>query len=582
MIIEHGYQEPQQSTLDRARVLIIGAVVVLATGVGVVLGSLLVAGGAVPLARAASYVPADAVMYAEARLDLPGSQHANLTALLERFPAADADAFLTEALADTLDDALADSNAPFDYSTDVAPWFDGTFAFAMLDYPLNADPENMQLPSLVGMFGVRDAVAAGQLVDDLRDEAAAQGSSFSSSEHAGVTIWSLDIQPDELMPVGNVGFAYALVDDQLLFANGADPIRAALDAEGGENLAGADGVAPLLDVLPEERAGTMVMNSAAMMASLRAEMESVQPGLAEALAGYLDAVPPISVGSLAFGDDAVLMDAAASMPDGPLAPSNSERELATRVPADAIFFADGSRLGPMLEQVMVSMKAALALGPMGDSQLEELEAVEDALGAELDEFVSWIGDGAMAAGWDGQAPYFGMLLDADDPEAAARRLNQLGALAELAAQGGGVPVDVTTETVDGVEVTRITYGEPLTPDLGLLGSMAVEWALDGETALIGVGRGFVRDALTLDPADSLAQAERYTGAVSRFGGSDNAGTFFLDITALRLAVEGAVPVASDPSYSEEIRPNLEPLDLLAGVTRVDGDRVVSRLGLVLR
>ena len=580
MIIEHGYREPQPSTLDRARMLIIGAVVVLAAGVGVVLGSVLVASNGAPLARAASYVPADAVMYAEARLDLPGSQQTNLRALLQKFPAAAADEFLTEALADTLDDALADADAPFDYSSDVAPWFDGTFAFAMLDYPLNADPENMALPSMVGMFGVRDAVAAGELIKTLRAEAAEQGSTFTSTEHAGVTIWALEVEPDPLMPMQNVGFAYALADDQLLFANGAESIRSALDASGGDNLAGADGVGPLLDELPAERAGTMVVNSAAMVAGMRAELESVQPGLAEALDAYLAAVPPISVGSLAFATDAVLMDGASSLPEGPLAPANTQRDLAARVPGNAIFFADGSRVGPALAQVMVSLKAAAAVGPMGDAQLDELDGVEDALGAELDEFVSWIGDGAMAAGWDGAAPYFGLVLHADDPDAAARRLNQLGALADLAASGGGVEIDVSTETVDGVEVTRITYADALGMDLGPLSGMALEYALDGDTALIGIGRDFVRGALTRDPAESLAQSERYTAAVSRFGGADNSGTFFLDITALRLAVEGAIPVGGDAGYTE-VRPNLEPLDLLAGVTRVDGDRFISRVGLVL-
>jgi hypothetical protein len=252
------------------------------------------------------------------------------------------------------------------------------------------------------------------------------------------------------------------------------------------------------------------------------------------------------------------------------------------VPGDAIFFADGSRLGPALEQMVVSMKATLALGPMGDKQLAELDGVEDALGAELDEFFSWIGDGAMAAGWDGQAPYFGLVLRADDPDAAARRLNQLGALAELAAASGGAQVGVEAETVDGVEVTRITYQDPLGGDLGPLSEVALEYALDGEIALIGIGRDFARSALTRDRAASLAESDRYGAALSRFGGTNNSGTFYFDLTGLRLAVEGAIPESADPGYAREVRPNLEPLDLLVAVTRVDGDRVVSRMGLVLR
>ena len=37
-----------------------------------------------------------------------------------------------------------------------------------------------------------------------------------------------------------------------------------------------------------------------------------------------------------------------------------------------------------------------------------------------------------------------------------------------------------------------------------------------------------------------------------------------------------------PEYATEIQPNLEPLDYLAGVTRVEDGAVVTRYGLVLR
>jgi hypothetical protein len=36
-----------------------------------------------------------------------------------------------------------------------------------------------------------------------------------------------------------------------------------------------------------------------------------------------------------------------------------------------------------------------------------------------------------------------------------------------------------------------------------------------------------------------------------------------------------------PGYETEVRPNLLPLDYLAGVTRVEGDAVISSFGLVL-
>ena len=579
MIVEQvHYEPPRQSAVGRARYLIIGAVALLAVAVGVVLGSVLVGGGAAGLAPAAGYAPADAVIYAEARLDLPGAQRANLRALLERFPAADADAILTEALADTLDEALADGGAPFDYSTDVAPWFDGTLAMVLLDYPMSMDPTQMQLPSVVGLFGVRDAAAAGALADELRAELETQGSTFTSSEHAGVTIWSLEA--DDLgmpMPMQPVGFAYAVTDDQLLLANAADAVRAALDARGGSGLADAGEVGGLLGALPVERSGTMVVNSRAMLAEMRAELDAAQPGLAEALGAYLDAVPPYSVASLAFGSDAFLFDAVAAVPEGDLQPQNADRDFAERLPADTLFYADGSGLGTAFEQAIIAGKTSVALMPDGDLALTELENVEAAIDADLEEFVAWIGDGAIGAGWDGEAPWFGVVLEAVDVDAASRRLTQIGALAELAAGQGGGDVTVTTDTVDGVEVTTVAFGAS---GASVMGEFSFSYALDGETALIGT-TGFVEAALTLDAASSLAASERFDAAVDRFGGGDNAGAFYLDLAGLTETVRGELPVEATAGMGE-VWPNLAPLDYLAGVTRVEGDRVMSRMGLVLR
>ncbi|HEX6129120.1 MAG TPA: DUF3352 domain-containing protein, partial [Candidatus Limnocylindria bacterium] len=337
----------------------------------------------------------------------------------------------------------------------------------------------------------------------------------------------------------------------------------------------------LLDAVAEQRSGLMVVNSAAMLAELRAALDATQPGLAEAMSGYLDATPPYSVGSVSFADDAFLMDAASQLPDAELRPENSERTLAGRLPADTLFFADGSRIGPMLEQALVAMKATLAIGAMDSEQLDGLDQVETALGAELEEFVSWIGDGAVAGGWDGDAPWFGALLQADDADAAARRLNQLGALAELAAAEQGSGVQVGTETVGGVEVTTITFGGEPTPAVEAFAeAVTIQYALDGDLALLGVGDRFVEAALSQGAAGSLAESDRFDAAIDRFGGSASSGTFFLDLAGLREAVEGAMPL--DAMGYAEVRENLLPLDYLAGVTRVDGDLLVSRMGLVLR
>jgi hypothetical protein len=91
----------------------------------------------------------------------------------------------------------------------------------------------------------------------------------------------------------------------------------------------------------------------------------------------------------------------------------------------------------------------------------------------------------------------------------------------------------------------------------------------------------VEVALTLDPASSLAGNDRFDAAVGRFGGGDNAGAFYLDLARLVDTVRAEMPPEAT-SGMDELWLNLAPLDYFAGVTRVEGDRTVSRMGLVLR
>jgi hypothetical protein len=584
VVPERGVPQPS-STVSRWRIAVIGAVAVLAAGIGLVLGLSVLPDRGSSLGPSAAYVPAGAVMYLEARLDLPAGQRASLRAILERFPDADPDALLGEALAATLDDALSGMSAPVDYSNDIAPWFDGRVAMALLDYPLNADPMSMQVPSTAALVGVRDAAAAGAFADTLRDEISSTGATLSPFDHGGVTVWTLDVDPSTAGAVGGVGFAYALTDDQLLLATGRTAVETLLDVHAGraDSLAQRDEIGDLAASLPIEWAGVMTVDVGAVLTETRAQLEQSSPELAEALGVYLDAVPSVVVTSLGFEDDAVRFDGVTTMPSGDLAPSNGRRTLAASIPADAIFFADGANVGAGLTQAVTSMRATLAVAADGESALQQLEQVESALGADLEDFVTWIGGAAMAAGWDGEQAYVGLVLEASDPGAAQQRLGQLRALVELAAMAPSTQVDVSTESVGDVEVTTITVAvDAMSPGTLPITDLVVQYALDGETAVIGFGDRFVGRVLEIAPGESLADTDRYQGAIQRFGGDDNAGAVFLDLVALREATETAIPFALGPGYEADLKPNLEPLDYLAGVTRVEGDAVVSRYGLVVR
>jgi hypothetical protein len=217
-------------------------------------------------------------------------------------------------------------------------------------------------------------------------------------------------------------------------------------------------------------------------------------------------------------------------------------------------------------------------------ELDQLEQLEAALGGRLDELFSWIGGGAVAAGWDGEQPWAGVVLEVTDADAADERLRQLKNVLSLVTMDPSAEVQVTTETVAGVEVTSIRFST--TPPT--FGSDAgekeavIQYAMDGEHVLIGVGDRFVGRALQLPSGESLAEDPRFTEAIGRFGGADNAGAFFLDLAALRETVEAEAGDMLPPEYAAEVQPYLAPLDVLAGVTRVEGDAMVTRYGLVLR
>lgn len=577
-------QAPQPTTsVSRRQVAVIAAVAVLAAAIGLVFGLSVMAGRGSSLAPAAGYVPSGSLMYMEADLSLAPSQQDALRAILARFPGTDPEAVTGEALADTLDEALSQGDAPFDYTNDIAPWFEGTVAGTVLDQPL--DPESARLPATGVLLGVSDPAAASSFADSLRSDVEADGGSFSSSDAAGVTVWTLDLAPAGHDADLEAGFAYALTDDQLILGTSRATVEALLAVHrgDGDSLADRDDVSELADRLPAERAGMMSVDVAALMASMRDQMAATDTGLRDLLDQQLASLPDVAVSSLSFEDDAIRVVGATSVPAGDPAPANTTRSLAASVPGDAIFFADAPNLGARASSQLSRLREQLDSGG-ASGELDQLQQVEAALGGQLDELFTWVGGVAVAAGWDGDQAYVGMVLEVTDADAANQRLRQLQNLLSLATMDPSAEVKFSTETVAGVEVTSIRF-TTMTPTFGSDGGeteAVIQYAMDDEQLLIGVGDRFVGRALQLGSGESLADNGRYADAIGRFGGDDNAGAFFLDLAALRATVEAEAGEMLPPEYATDTQPYLAPLDLLAGVTRVENGALVTRYGLVLR
>ena len=565
------------------RLAVVGTVAALAVGIGVAAGSFVLANRTVAVGDGAGYVPATAPFYFEMRLEPSTDQDAALRELVGRFPpieGVDVARPLYEQLTGRLDEALSDGEIDASWSRDVAPWFDGRVGVAVLDLPVEAiamDPmTEPQAPSMVGLVGVSDADAAAASIERLL-ATADEPPTFTDQTHAGVTI---RVSADD--------GAYALTDDQLLIAPTAKDIVTALDAHesGSTTLSEVAEITRLTDALPTDWLAFGVYDMSDLMSASLSEAAGAPAGVAEAFSSLLEHQPMRGAFAVTAAGDRISMESVSEPPTGPFAVENADRGLAAEVPADSLYYADGGNLGAALAAFIGPMKEAAATQPEAAEQLEMMEA---ALGADLEELVSWIGDAALTIGWDGSQPYGGMVLVPTDVGEAQRRLDQLATFAELAAMDATAGITVETDDVGGTEVTTIRWADPnaaVDPMLGEAMSFVVQYAVTDDRALVGMGETFVSRALELGPEEALASDPRFTESVDELGGPSNTGVAWMDLAGTREALEAALgPMLGmmDPSgtYESEVRDWLLPLDQIVAVTRHEGDLWVQRFALLV-
>lgn len=570
------------------RIAVIGIVGILAIGIGVAAGSFLLSARAAAVGAGAAYVPADAPFYVEMRLEPSAAQDAALRELLGRFPpieGIDLEQPLYTQMVERIDEMLAAEGVGVSWTDDVAPWFDGHVAVAVTDLPASAmempvDPMAVpEVPPTVFLLGVTDAAAAEAGIGRLLAEAGDAGLSFTSTEHAGVTIHTAE---------GSETGAYALTDDQLVIGSDADAVATALDthAAGTGTLAEVAEMTRLTDTLPTDWLFFMTYDLTDLMAEAITQGASASPEVAAAFESLLQNQSLRGAMAVSASGDGVLLDAATDPPTGPFAAENAERRLADEVPADTLYYSEAGNIGVSLAAFIEVLKQTLSTMPEGD---EQIGTAEGAIGADLEDMVSWIDDGAIAVGYTDGVPYGGLVLVPNDVAAAERRLGQLATFAGLGALDPTSGITVDEEVVDGVTVTTIRWEDPNADPAAMVPiptSVAVEYALTDDRAIIGIGDLFVRRVLAVDEADSLASQARYADAIAQLGGADNAGVAWWDLAGTREAIESALgPMleaeGAGGSYEAEIRPWLLPLDRLVSVSRLDGDVLVQRAALLL-
>jgi hypothetical protein len=592
--------QPRRANPLRWVVALLVVAVVVAGGVG---AALLRTSSTAGTSAVLGYAPADTILYAEARLDLPGSQRAEVAKTLAAFPGFADQSSLDAKLGELYDRIIrAATNDKHDYQTEIAPWFGGQIAVAQgpsgslaslaglgggsaAPTP-TADPA-ASLPPCTGGDAATPAPSVGMSLDvraltlaSVTDAAKAEAWATSILADSGTT--TSDRTCDGVVvhlvqPAGTSAgvpeVGWAILDSRVLVAGDLTSIRLAIATRGTSGLSSVQSFKDAVAALPGDHVGFMYE---ALRASLSAQLDGLRSvdtdGTLTALANMLEGqLPEWIAGDLKAADGNVVVDTA--QPANDLASTtNRASDLAALAPGNTIALFDMHDLGATLKTLKDKATAEPKLAPY-------VKQLDDAVGllGGFDAALGWIGDAGVAVTSDGTSVSGGILIRPDDATAATQLFTQLRSLVALG--GGGSGVAISDEPYNGATITTVDLSS-LAPLLEAgMGNSLGGMSIPPDLKLVYTATDKVV-VLTTDPAfakavidasqggDSLAKDARFSALLDK-AGAKNTGLRWVDVTAVRGLVEGQMPADARTSYDANVRPYLLPIDALLSVSTSD-------------
>jgi hypothetical protein len=474
------------------------------TGATVVAGYLLIFAAAPD--RAARAVPADAAVYATLYLQPSAGQRMNLGALLGTVPGFADQASLDQKIHEVAQRLLGQSG--INYEVNVRHWLGDQLSFAFT--PDGSDPAAGRA---IVLLAVRDrALADAALARIVADRDLA----VSAEDHGGVTV-----------QVGD-GFAYALLDDLLIYGNDAAAVESALDADAGRIdalAASADFVAAMRRV-PADHLASAYVDLGRVAGAVDAEAQ---------VGGYSTAsvalvVEPKGlrlVGTAPF-------DPAGTDEDGraAFALASEPSSLASWMPADTqvelVVFG--------MAQSMAGIEAGMARTPqLSDaadalSQLRAVAAVYLGIDVDADLLPLFDREAALAVTDLTAQPGGQLLLRPGDPAAAQASLARIEDA--LRTRGGA---EIGSEERSGSTITTVSLPQ--------VGSLA--YAISDGVIVVGLDADRVAAALDAHGADStLAHEARYQDAWL-LAGARGGNELYVDVADIVDAAGDGLGVAGD-------------------------------------
>jgi hypothetical protein len=517
------------------------------------------------------FLPADSVVYVEARLDLPGDQRDQLAAFLAHFPGFDDQAAFDLKLDQVLDGLIAETtDGMVSYSEHIKPWADRSIGFGIPSLP--ADLSSDDAPPAVFAFGVTDRAALEATITALLSEMGMREPTVQ--DHNGTPITILNDRSG--------GPAYAVTDPYLIVGSTVDAVASSLDVIAGAapGLAADPDYQAATASLPADRLSALYMDTSQLTALLEQAIAQGEPQMTAQFESVLGMLPRTIAGSLRVDADRLTLDFQ-SVP-GEDAPPLSVREtgLSSRFAPDTLFYAETRDIGAAFRNLVTQLKAQMQT-QMTEEDLAELQQVEQVLGSPLESYLDFLEDMAIGVGPGPSGISLGTIATVTDEVEAQRRVDRLAGLVALTA-GPDSGIVVTESEVNGINVTTIAVDPASMPrafDVPI--EPSVSFGTGDGLLFLGTG-DFVTQAIQRQEADSLAASERFSSAVAAVG-TPNAGISWLDLGSAISLIEQLIPSDEREDYDTNVRPFLEPLDyLVAAATQGEGGTIQVRSLLSVR
>jgi hypothetical protein len=531
------------------------ALAVAALAVAVTVGAVLLFGRSTT-PSALQYIPGDAAIVGELRMDLPGDQLEHLGNLLAHFPGFADQSTLSTKIDESMKRFLAvGGQTGLDYLSDVKPWLNGP-AFA-----------GVMAPALTTTGGTGNAVIAATTNGAVDCVAL-----FKNQTATHESYRSLDLVTSA------DGRLTCVVDGRQALLGDLATVKLALDAKAnGTGMDRNAGYSAARSALGLDRLATLFVSGSAL-ASIMPSPSST-PG-AQDLSALTGPIPDWTMVGVRSEDDALVVDSVAAPvvqpANGPSLlplPAAHESVLAPMVPADTLVFVESEGAGVALQNLLSRLQTI----PNLSSAFQML----DGMGGPS-QLVGWIDDAGVAVSVHGTTPSAALLIVAKDEASASSRVAALGALLTIS---GGNSIQVKPSTIAGVAVTTVTI-----TDLGSLipqgevpgltvpatGPISFSIAAHGKVVIVTSGEEAMTAILDVAAGASLADDATFKLAAQR-GLANSRTTVYVAAGATVDLVQRLLPADELATFTSDVLPYVEPLQSISMTAAEDSTASRSRI-----